>query len=653
MHMRFRVEMGLARMRQWTQNHRRLSAILMGVCGVSLVLFVVFSLVVPQTIAYNYDSPSACTVSPKVLPGLFTRETNAEYTLNRPHTLAVGRVPLYAHTVCVAPERAPVQERTVTTHESLKVFSFVSKPVRVTTATYPRLQKPMPTQPIPVSKPLKLSLTAPDAVFSYRMRIGDKTAQCYAKQDDLSCDMSTLDLAHAAKYTAKLERVYKGNTIGVVVKQAIQTLTPVSIVASSLPSGGTVYDKPTQLTLATDKQIAENGKVLLVRKLADGTETRTSLAVTKAPDNKTLTIALPELARKTNYEIQLQDMHATDGSGLVESVYKVPFYVSGGPKVVRVNVGKVKVAQNSTFIITFDQPIAPTQPPAVASLTVNGAAYASTITAKDNTLIVKPAKPLPFCASFVLQLNEGVQNPAGISGDSAWKFNGRVTCMTTFSIGTSAQGRAITAYRFGEGSNPIMYVGALHGNEISSKVLLDQWVRELDDNPGLLPAGRSVVVIPAVNPDAVAARKRVNANGVDLNRNFPANDWKSAVSLPGGGQTASGGGTAPLSEPESRALANYIQAQRPRLVLSYHAVASLVEANEAGDSTQLAALYCSTSRYRNIPRSRNYFTYDTTGAMEDWMRDKLGLPALVIELSTIASNEYGRNKAAMQAMLKL
>ena len=38
---------------------------------------------------------------------------------------------------------------------------------------------------------------------------------------------------------------------------------------------------------------------------------------------------------------------------------------------------------------------------------------------------------------------------------------------------------------------------------------------------GLL-AGKQVVLVPATNPDGLAANQRVNAHGVDVNRNFDA-----------------------------------------------------------------------------------------------------------------------------------
>jgi hypothetical protein len=97
-----------------------------------------------------------------------------------------------------------------------------------------------------------------------------------------------------------------------------------------------------------------------------------------------------------------------------------------------------------------------------------------------------------------------------------------------------------------------------------------------------------------------------------------------------------------------------VQQQRPRVLLTFHAKASIIEANESGDSMALASLYSKTSRYRAIAKSQNtVFNYDTTGALEDWMHDKPGLPALCIELTSQSGNEFARNKAALWALAKI
>ncbi len=182
--------------------------------------------------------------------------------------------------------------------------------------------------------------------------------------------------------------------------------------------------------------------------------------------------------------------------------------------------------------------------------------------------------------------------------------------------------------------------------------MLRSLIDYLEANIGVIPASRTIIIIPIDNPDGYAANRRTNANNVDLNRNFPANNWKAGVTEPGGVYLAYGGGTAPLSEPESRALANYVAGQNPVLVMSYHAAAHLVAANESGNSLSLAYIYGRLAGYPVYGNeAASEFDYDTTGAFEDWLHDAHAIPCILVELITKTGNEFTRHRSAMLNMI--
>ena len=193
----------------------------------------------------------------------------------------------------------------------------------------------------------------------------------------------------------------------------------------------------------------------------------------------------------------------------------------------------------------------------------------------------------------------------------------------------------------------------MHGNEASAAYTLNSWINELEAKYDQIPADKTVVVIPVLNPDGLAAGTRFNHRNVDLNRNFPDIDWQADVQVAGGAIIENNGGTSPLSEPEAAALANYIQSTSPRLILSYHAVASVIIANEAGDSTALANLYASQSAYwaPSPSQSGGMFAYQITGTIEGWAYNVLGIPTLVIEQSTYYGNEFYSQQNAMWSMV--
>ena len=93
-------------------------------------------------------------------------------------------------------------------------------------------------------------------------------------------------------------------------------------------------------------------------------------------------------------------------------------------------------------------------------------------------------------------------------------------------IGTSVEGRPITVQHRGDPDGiPVLVVGVIHGDENDGLAILDL-LRTAE-----LPAGIDLYLMDAMNPDGLAHDVRGNANGVDLNRNFP-HDW-TAIASPG------------------------------------------------------------------------------------------------------------------------
>jgi protein MpaA len=130
----------------------------------------------------------------------------------------------------------------------------------------------------------------------------------------------------------------------------------------------------------------------------------------------------------------------------------------------------------------------------------------------------------------------------------------------TRQIGTSVEGRPITAVRRGEvGGRVVLVIGVIHGDEAAGALIVDR-LGQLD-----LPTGIDLWLVPSMNPDGQADVDRHNANQVDLNRNFPYK-W-GPIGAPGDGQYA---GTGPASEPETQAMVAFIDEIRPDLVIWYH-----------------------------------------------------------------------------------
>lgn len=152
----------------------------------------------------------------------------------------------------------------------------------------------------------------------------------------------------------------------------------------------------------------------------------------------------------------------------------------------------------------------------------------------------------------------------------------------TPSGGVSLQGFPLLVRRFPAAKNAkdvpqpvrILLLGGIHGDEMTASAIVFQWMQWMQAAPG---QNFSWSVAPVVNPDGLLAAtpKRVNARGVDLNRNFPTPGWQQDA--PRYWTKATGKdprrfpGTAPLSEPETRWINEEMEHFRPQVVISVHA----------------------------------------------------------------------------------
>lgn len=620
------------------------------------LLFFLWTTFTPKTITYDFGRAETCVQNPRLATDLFSDPSKQSDTfkLERRGTVKAGGLTIYAHYLCAQSQNPPKENTTETQRDHIKGASFLGSSAKIRTTNSPRVITEIKDR---ISASPDTSLDLPiketDRTFTYILTNKDNLVSCAPAKQKLHCNLARLGLAYATAYDLRLMRAYNGKIIDQSAIIPLRTITPTNVAYTSISSGSSAEQKPTEIVIGTDKPIKSTGLVTLVAKEGNTEKiipTKTSFS------DKLITVKLgQELPRKTAYELRIASVEAIDTSGFAGKSFALPFTTSGGPKVVRTNIGNKNVGLTQPITITFDQALLPNQDIGThIRFSVHGAPFAASYTVAGNTVTVKPNAALPLCAPLQIKLSGNIQNTHTVSGDSTWTFSSRAICYTTFSIGTSVKGRGLTAYKFGTGAEHIVYIGGIHGSEANAKRIMEEWFKELQNYPERIPAGRSVVVIPSANPDGIATDSRYNARSVDLNRNFPANDWKSVVTSPTNSQPHPAGGPSPLSEPESAAIAAYVKQIQPRLVMSFHSKAAIVEANEAGDSVTIAAEYARRSRYQAVPKSKSVsiFKYDTTGAMEDWMRDKLGRVAIVVELATSTSSEFGRNKDALWYSLR-
>ncbi len=146
-------------------------------------------------------------------------------------------------------------------------------------------------------------------------------------------------------------------------------------------------------------------------------------------------------------------------------------------------------------------------------------------------------------------------------------------------IGYSVQNRPIQAYSFGQGESQYLIVAGIHGGYEGNTVdLANQLMVYISQHPEAISSGSTLYIIPDMNPDAVARGRnvdaRVNANGVDLNRNFPTPNWTANWDHDNcWNDRPTTGGTYGGSEPETKAVMNFIVSHHIQAMISYHSAA--------------------------------------------------------------------------------
>lgn len=129
-------------------------------------------------------------------------------------------------------------------------------------------------------------------------------------------------------------------------------------------------------------------------------------------------------------------------------------------------------------------------------------------------------------------------------------------------------------------NNRILVMGGIHGDEYSSVSIMFRWMELLMSQQNTDFHWR---FLPLTNPDGLLARRamRQNANGVDLNRNFPSEDW-NATAIEAWKRTTGSNprrypGPHAASEPETQWILRQIDEFDPLVIVSVHAPHDLLD----------------------------------------------------------------------------
>lgn len=208
-----------------------------------------------------------------------------------------------------------------------------------------------------------------------------------------------------------------------------------------------------------------------------------------------------------------------------------------------------------------------------------------------------------------------------------------VSTYETFIYGTSVQGRLLLCHRIGnpEAAKSVLMVFGIHGFEDSFKkdgsvlsTIANQMIEHYRADPSLL--GDAVLyIVPCANPDGQEAGKsedgfgRCNADGIDINRDFPVG-WKKMSS------SRYRTGSEPFSTPEAQGLRYLVEKISPTYGVDVHGWINRVYGDPAMAQPFMEAF------------GFGYKEYSSGGMLSQWMAEEMEA-AVLVELPDNARSE--------------
>ncbi len=259
-------------------------------------------------------------------------------------------------------------------------------------------------------------------------------------------------------------------------------------------------------------------------------------------------------------------------------------------------------------------------------------------------------------------------------------------------IGQTEKGKNIKAVRLGKGKRSILLVGSHHGREwLSSKLLM----RMLEEYAAAYRVGKpvgeyrtesldevSIWFIPMLNPDGVSiqqgdlsnlnvlekaavwkmnrysrnwSRWKANANGIDLNRQYPAG-WKEVMSHETKPTYQFYKGRQPLEAAEAIALTDFTKKIDPLIAVSYHTSGREIFWHYNNKRKNMARDYGIAKKTAELTGYELTFPdKEAVGSgYTDWFITEFRRPGMTIELSylvdetnpplTVFPEEWERNR---------
>ena len=176
----------------------------------------------------------------------------------------------------------------------------------------------------------------------------------------------------------------------------------------------------------------------------------------------------------------------------------------------------------------------------------------------------------------------------------------------------------------------ILMIGVFHGDEPEGEDLIYKLIEKIEiatSHTAAAPRNDScggnnrILFIPCLNPDGKELKTRTNANGVDLNRNFPTKNWELSEE-----KDSYYSGISPASEIETKFLIEIIKEYQPDRIMTIHTPYRVV--NYDGPASEIAE---NISQLNGYPVEEN-IGYPTPGSFGTYCGIEKNIPTITLEL---------------------
>ncbi|MBQ2872116.1 DUF2817 domain-containing protein [bacterium] len=160
----------------------------------------------------------------------------------------------------------------------------------------------------------------------------------------------------------------------------------------------------------------------------------------------------------------------------------------------------------------------------------------------------------------------------------------------------------------------VLIIAGTHGDEPQGTDILSLYIKEN------ITCKNNLYIIPCVNPDGYEQKLRTNSNNVDLNRNFPTENWELTE------KNEFFGGNSPSSEIETQFLVEIITEIKPDIILTIHAPFKIVNYDGPAEniSKQIAKII-------DYPVQHD-IGYPTPGSFGTYCGLEKNIPTITLEL---------------------